>query len=90
MNILFRILFPGGGSSLEDSSYANAGSILYDLAIKINDNGDYFPLWGTCLGFELLLYLSAGKQNYLTACNSYDRALTVTFLEGNDSNSFTA
>lgn len=76
------LLIPGGGSSLETSGYAKTGSFLYDLAIKANHNGDYFPVWGTCLGFELLLYLSAGKKNYLTACNSYDRALSVTFLEG--------
>ena len=75
-------MFPGGGSSLDTSGYAKIGSLLYDLAIKANENGDYFPVWGTCLGFELLLYLSAGKENYLTACNSYDRALNVTFLEG--------
>ncbi len=24
------------------------------LAIETNDKGVYFPVWGTCLGFELL------------------------------------
>jgi len=30
-----------------------------NLAIEANDKGDYFPVWGTCLGFELLLLASA-------------------------------
>lgn len=26
------------------------------LAIKQNSNGNKFPVWGTCLGFETLVY----------------------------------
>jgi len=32
-----------------------AGAYLIDLAIEANDAGDYFPVWGTCLGYELML-----------------------------------
>lgn len=28
---------------------------IVDLAKKANNEGDYFPIWGTCLGFEELL-----------------------------------
>ncbi len=81
----YRLLIPGGGANLVTSGYGKAGSILYDLAIEANNNGDFFPVWGTCLGFELLLYLSAGKKNYLTTCNSYNRALSLNFSSGETS-----
>ncbi|XP_077980799.1 gamma-glutamyl hydrolase-like [Glandiceps talaboti] len=60
------VLFPGGSQYIETSGYGKAGRILYDLAIQANDKGDYFPIWGTCLGFQLLSYLTAG-QNVLAA-----------------------
>lgn len=28
---------------------------------QANNNGDYFPLWGTCLGFEELAVLTSGR-----------------------------
>lgn len=76
------MLIPGGGANLSSSGYAAAGSILYKLAVEANEQGDYFPVWGTCLGFELLTYMAAGGKNYLTPCNSYDRALPLQFLPG--------
>jgi hypothetical protein len=27
---------------------------LHQMVIESNDNGDYFPLYGACLGFQLL------------------------------------
>src|SRR3989454_7027209 len=51
------ILFPGGGSDLLKSGYAKSAKILWDLAIDANQRGDYYPLWGTCLGFELMTVL---------------------------------
>ncbi|XP_070580586.1 gamma-glutamyl hydrolase-like [Ptychodera flava] len=72
------VLFPGGSQYLETSGYGKAGRILYDLAVKANDNGDYFPLWGTCLGFELLIYLTA-EENLMTYTNSTNIAYPVYF-----------
>lgn len=60
--------------------------MLYNLALEANNNGDFFPIWGTCLGFELLLYLAAGKTSHLTSCKSNDRALKLSFLTGNNNN----
>ncbi|XP_005323027.1 gamma-glutamyl hydrolase isoform X1 [Ictidomys tridecemlineatus] len=55
------ILFPGGSVDLKRSDYAQVAKIFYDLAIQSYDDGDYFPVWGTCLGFEELTYLVSGE-----------------------------
>lgn len=70
------ILFPGGGADIVLSGYGKAGKIIFDLSVKANDKGDYFPLWGTCLGFELLSYLAINK-NMLKRCSVYDVALPL-------------
>ncbi|XP_067141508.1 gamma-glutamyl hydrolase-like isoform X2 [Centruroides vittatus] len=70
------VLFPGGAARLATSGYGKAGKIIFDLAIKANERGDYFPLWGTCLGFELLSYLAVDK-NLLKWCSVQDVALPL-------------
>uniref|UniRef100_A0A8C6TEE3 folate gamma-glutamyl hydrolase n=1 Tax=Neogobius melanostomus TaxID=47308 RepID=A0A8C6TEE3_9GOBI len=61
-NSLNGILFPGGDVSITTSGYARAARIFYDLAIEANKKGDYFPVWGTCLGFEQLGVLTANVK----------------------------
>ncbi|TWW70704.1 Gamma-glutamyl hydrolase, partial [Takifugu flavidus] len=79
-NSINGILFPGGGSNLVTSLYARSAKIFYDLAIEANDRGDYFPVWGTCLGFEELTYLTLGKL-VLTRNNMRDVALPLNFTD---------
>nr|XP_009671852.1 PREDICTED: gamma-glutamyl hydrolase [Struthio camelus australis] len=55
------ILFPGGGVDLRTSKYAKVAKIFYQKALEANDKGDYFPIWGTCLGHEELTYLTSGE-----------------------------
>lgn len=74
------ILFPGGAVNLETSNYAKTAKIFYDLAIKAYDSGDYFPIWGTCLGFQLLTVLTAG-QNLLSKTNSENITLPLNLTE---------
>eukprot|EP00828_Plagiopyla_frontata_P040784 TRINITY_DN5626_c0_g1_i1.p2 TRINITY_DN5626_c0_g1~~TRINITY_DN5626_c0_g1_i1.p2 ORF type:complete len:123 (-),score=13.06 TRINITY_DN5626_c0_g1_i1:366-734(-) len=33
-----------------------------DLAKKANDKGDYFPVWGICLGFQSMISVEIGRQ----------------------------
>ena len=36
---------------------------MIDLAIAAHDEGDYFPIWAVCNGFELLnTYISGNPQ----------------------------
>ena len=50
------LLFPGGAADLPITA-----KYLWDLAVERNLNGDFFPVWGTCLGFEFMLMLVADK-----------------------------
>ncbi|KAJ8277669.1 hypothetical protein GJAV_G00078350 [Gymnothorax javanicus] len=81
-NSINGVLFPGGGVNITSSGYATAARIFYELAIKANINGDYFPIWGTCLGFEELTYLTSGKF-LLRTTNTTGVALPLIFT--NDS-----
>jgi len=58
---LHGMVFCGG--SIEDKrthttrqykTYLGAVHSVVDYAVKEKDSGNYFPIWGTCLGFEML------------------------------------
>lgn len=48
------VLFPGGGGD-----YVSIGKLIVEHAKKANDEGHFFPIWGTCLGFERLINFTA-------------------------------
>lgn len=54
--------------------------ILLVMQAKDKD-GDFFPMWGTCQGFELMSVLVA-KQNLLTAVDAEDLPLPLNFTTG--------
>lgn len=58
------ILFTGGGTaiSIKNKWTQNADYIL-KWAINENKKGRVFPVWGTCLGWELLAYLTSGYDS---------------------------
>eukprot|EP00727_Mastigamoeba_balamuthi_P008063 m51a1_g3878 putative peptidase c26 family protein (434) ;mRNA; r:30437-32299 len=54
------VLLPGGGILWDHHpEYVAALRTVFAAAKQFNDAGDYFPLWGTCLGFEELIMLAA-------------------------------
>ncbi len=50
---------------------------------QANDNGDYFPMLGICLGFQLLTVLVTGVDQ-LTACDGENMSLKLSMLPGLD------
>jgi len=50
------VVFTGGSSE-----FTQAAQDMFDIVVAANDQGDYSPLWGTCMGFEWLLI--AATQN---------------------------
>jgi hypothetical protein len=78
-----RILFPGGAANFcASGGYGDAARHLYNGAILKNSQGDYFPVWGTCLGFELLIYLANGNKSILTDCDAENVALPLELKPG--------
>lgn len=80
-NSLNGILLPGGDVDAVNSSYGRAGTILYDLAMEANRNGTHFPLWGTCLGLELLARVAVGGQEVLTKCQAQGVGMPLNFTK---------
>jgi gamma-glutamyl hydrolase len=61
------ILFPGGNQGIDPSDiYTEEGETVWNLARRANDRGDYYPLWGTCLGFEELAVLETGNGDVIS------------------------
>lgn len=48
---------------------------------QANDAGDFFPIWGTCMGMQLLTVLVAG-ENLLTNTTAENIALPLNLTEG--------
>ncbi|CAM9464213.1 unnamed protein product [Lampetra planeri] len=74
------VFFPGGDVDLVTSAYAKAAKILFDLVMQANECGDYFPVWGECLGMHELAYFVAG-ENLLTLTCTQDVALPLNFTK---------
>ncbi|KAG7524285.1 gamma-glutamyl hydrolase-like [Solea senegalensis] len=87
-NSINGILLPGGSASIYSSGYQRAAKVFYELAIEANRKGDYFPMWGTCLGFEQLVLLTSEKA-LLTSTNTHGVPLPLNFTDdANDSRLF--
>ncbi|XP_051551324.1 zgc:171566 [Myxocyprinus asiaticus] len=80
-NSINGLLLPGGDVNIEKSQFTRAAKIFYELAIKANDASDYFPIWGTCQGFQQLTVLTSNK-NMLTLTDTKALALPLTFSSG--------
>jgi GMP synthase-like glutamine amidotransferase len=48
----------------------------------MNGAGDFFPVLGICLGFELLTYLASSNVEHRASCYSYNEALPLEFKRG--------
>jgi len=76
------LLLPGGDVYLPGSIYHKNTKLLYNLAIKANDEKDYFPIWGTCQGFEQLLMITSGNDSCLESFDAEDMAVPLVLLPG--------
>ena len=79
-------LFPGGGVNLITSGYARIGKQIFNLAKKSYDAGDYFPVWGTCLGNQFLSILASNDAQLLSRTDSENYTIPLN-LSSNYRNS---
>jgi len=83
-NSVNGILFPGGGSDLQNTPLYNAASYLYSLAIKANDNNDYFPMEGHCMGFEALSMITSQNISILQRVELENVSVALKFTNGSE------
>ena len=92
LDVLFKSLngffFPGGGAAFPSSA-----QYIFDKTIEANKQGDFSPLWGTCMGFQWLL-LAATKQSISLdpqsgQMDAYNLSIPLDFTsDANDSKLF--
>ena len=74
------VLFPGGGIKWSVSGYYKHAQYFFHKAMEAYDKGDYFPIWGTCLGFETLHVIAAGNRpSILSKFSASDISLPLEF-----------
>jgi gamma-glutamyl hydrolase len=59
------LLIPGGSNIYRpmNSTFANQTRRIYNLAVSMNvDEHDYFPVWGTCQGFDQLMIYGSSDE----------------------------
>ena len=77
------LLLPGGWAPLGDSEYTRAAYLMLDAAMKANQEGDYYPVWGVCLGCEVMADYFANKTVIVTKCGSMDATMPLKFVVTN-------
>ncbi|CAF0729107.1 unnamed protein product [Adineta ricciae] len=81
-NSLNGVLLPGGDFTDE---YFYVANLFYIWSLKAFDQTQKsFPIWGTCLGFEVLFMLTRHSTTILDHCNGYDFATELTFMPDAD------
>mmetsp|Transcript_11414 Transcript_11414/g.18720 ORF Transcript_11414/g.18720 Transcript_11414/m.18720 type:complete len:323 (+) Transcript_11414:62-1030(+) len=74
------VLFPGGGAA-----FPSAAQYTFDKIKSLNDEGDYMPLWGTCMGFQWLLICATEDTSILDPpsgqMDSYNLSIPLDFTD---------
>lgn len=79
-NSINGFLLPGGGVDFgTQHQYWTTLSTFYALAMKANAQGDYFPMWGTCMGFQELCLLQSQNMSLLSPYDSENYTVPITF-----------
>ena len=65
------VLFTGGSAALTDldgdfTPFGAALNFIVAYVVEKNNNGTFYPLWGTCMGFQAIAGLLAGTFSILT------------------------
>jgi len=72
---LSGVLFPGGGGD-----YIEFGRPIYEAILEANDQGHFYPAWGTCLGLEALAtWASSDGRDVLTHLEAEHVSLPLFF-----------
>lgn len=79
-NSINGFLLPGGGVDFgTQHQYWQTLTTIYSLALKANAKGDYFPMWGTCMGFQELCLLQSQNMSLLSGFDSENYTVPLSF-----------
>jgi gamma-glutamyl hydrolase len=89
MDIIHGVVWTGGGIETERYTETQRMTYLTTLqrcflqAKEYNDQGRYFPIWGSCLGFEMIVFMGEDLPlpHFLDHIQSHERTgqNTITF-----------
>ncbi|XP_063681821.1 gamma-glutamyl hydrolase-like [Bolinopsis microptera] len=86
------IVFPGGARTIPQSMYYTTAGKLIKWAMEANDSGDYFPVWGICLGFQFMtnFFLNSNRtvdqhEDLRGHCRAYDLSLPFRPTQSSES-----
>nr|DBA30140.1 TPA: hypothetical protein GDO54_006156 [Pyxicephalus adspersus] len=74
------VLLPGGAVDLLNSSFSRTAALFYKLSIEAASSGIYFPIWGTCMGFQVLTALTSEK-NLLSNTSAENISLPLNLMD---------
>ena len=77
------VLLPGGGADTSPNTpYGARLRVVWSEMTTAFAQGEKFPLWGTCMGFEELAELASGTADVLSSFDAENLSLPLTFLTG--------
>ncbi|WJX67713.1 Gamma-glutamyl hydrolase 2 [Trifolium repens] len=79
LELVNGVLFTGGWA--KDGLYFETVERIFKKALEKNDAGNYFPLYGVCLGFELITMIVSEDNNILEELEARDQASSLQFVE---------
>lgn len=80
LNYVNGVLLPGGGTYCDiEKGYCQSLKIIYDIILKMNQKGDFFPVLGICLGMEFVLRIANNMTDIQTRCNVFYKNLPLHF-----------
>jgi len=77
------VLLPGGGVSMT-GRYYDMLQVIFNFAKQMNDNGIYYPIWGSCLGSRELLCLVANDTSIIDTLDNMDMNLALELTSAAD------
>lgn len=70
---IHALYLPSGGAFAgTQMEYFNVCKKLLFKAMEENNKGNYFPVWGCCMGFQQMLIIADGKDNVDTLLEKFD------------------
>ncbi|KAI5411588.1 gamma-glutamyl hydrolase 2 [Lathyrus oleraceus] len=79
LELVNGVLFTGGWA--KDGPYFESVRIIFKKALEKYDAGDYFPIYGICLGFELITMIVSEDNNILEEFAAANEASSLQFVE---------